>query len=207
MNVKRKNIFFYILTVLSGVVQEQTGGNSAIAPTAAAIASATKKDNRMNNSIDSNQKTLLDFKKSLLEEQKNGESRIEKINQKIEETKRILPIGFWKGSGFAVLLDIISALLSGGLTTAGIDKYGKGSCGSCCQVFIAINPVAINTQEFIDNALSETIAQLKSSVPVKENGEIFYPGEQSLKTRHENMQLGIPVDDGVWAKVKELAGM
>ena len=44
----------------------------------------------MNNSIDSNQKTLLDFKKSLLEEQKNGESRIEKINQKIEETKRII---------------------------------------------------------------------------------------------------------------------
>jgi len=125
----------------------------------------------------------------------------------IEATKRILPIGFWKGSGFAVLLDIISALLSGGLTTAGIDKYDKGSCGSCCQVFIAINPIKINTQEFIDNALSETIAQLKSSAPVKENGEIFYPGEQSLKTRNENMQLGIPVDDGVWAKVKELAGM
>src|ERR687889_919809 len=90
MNVKRKNIFFYILTVLSGVVQEQTGGNSAIAPTAAAIASATKKDNRMNNTIDSNQKTLLDFKKKLLDEQKNGESKIDKINQKIEETKKTI---------------------------------------------------------------------------------------------------------------------
>ncbi|MDP2888628.1 MAG: Ldh family oxidoreductase [Bacteroidota bacterium] len=56
-----------------------------------------------------------------------------------------------------------------------------------------------------DQALSETIEQLKSSVPEKENGEIFYPGEQSLKTRHQNMELGIPVDDGVWAKVKELA--
>jgi uncharacterized coiled-coil DUF342 family protein len=90
MNVKRKNIFFYILTVLSGVVQEQTGGNSAIAPTAAAIASATKKDNRMNNTIDSNQKTLLDFKKKLLDEQKNGESKIDNINQKIEETKKTI---------------------------------------------------------------------------------------------------------------------
>jgi len=49
----------------SGVVQEQTGGNSAIAPTAAANASAIKKDNRMNNSIDSNQKTLVEFKKIL----------------------------------------------------------------------------------------------------------------------------------------------
>jgi 3-dehydro-L-gulonate 2-dehydrogenase len=123
----------------------------------------------------------------------------------IEETRRVLPIGFWKGSGFAVLLDIISALLAGGLTTAGMDKFDKGSCGSCCQVFIAINPLKINTQEFIDKVLNETIAQLKSSVPVKENGEIYYPGENSLKTRYENMELGIPVDDGVWARVKELA--
>jgi 3-dehydro-L-gulonate 2-dehydrogenase len=125
----------------------------------------------------------------------------------IEETRRILPMGYWKGSGFAVLLDIISSLLSGGLTTAGIDKFDKGSCGSCCQVFIAIDPLKINTQEFIDNALSETIVQLRSSVPAKENSEIFYPGEQSLKSRKENMELGIPVDDGIWAKVKELAKM
>ena len=123
----------------------------------------------------------------------------------IEETRRILPMGFWKGSGFAVMLDLISALLSGGLTTAGIDKAGKGSCGSCCQVFIAIDPLKISTQDFIDQALQETIEQLKSSVPADENGEIFYPGEQSLKTRNENMELGIPVDDGIWTKVKELA--
>ncbi|MEO7766343.1 MAG: 3-dehydro-L-gulonate 2-dehydrogenase [Ferruginibacter sp.] len=123
----------------------------------------------------------------------------------IEKTMRILPMGYWKGSGFAVLLDVLSSLLSGGLTTAGIDKQGKGSCGSCCQVFIAINPLKINTQEFIDKALGETMAQIKSSVPVKENSEIFYPGEQSLKTRKENMELGIPVDDGVWTKVKALA--
>jgi 3-dehydro-L-gulonate 2-dehydrogenase len=123
----------------------------------------------------------------------------------IEASRRILPMGYWKGSGFAILLDLISALLAGGLTTAGIDKADKGSCGSCCQVFIAIDPRKINTQEFIDQALQETIEQLKSSVPATENGEIFYPGEQSLKTRCENIELGIPVDDGVWAKVKELA--
>ena len=123
----------------------------------------------------------------------------------IEGTRRILPMGYWKGSGFAILLDLISSLLSGGKTTAAIDKFDKGSCGSCCQVFIAINPLMVNTQEFIDQALGETIEQLKGSVPAKENGEIYYPGEQSLKTRKENDELGIPVDDGVWAKVKELA--
>jgi uncharacterized coiled-coil DUF342 family protein len=72
------------------VVQKQNGGNSAIAPTAAATSSAIKKDNRINNTIDSNQKTLLEFKRSLIEEQKAGESHIDKINQKIEETKKTI---------------------------------------------------------------------------------------------------------------------
>jgi len=123
----------------------------------------------------------------------------------IEESHRILPMGYWKGSGFAVMLDLISALLSGGLTTSGIDKAGLGSCGSCCQVFIALDPLKFNSQEFIDQAISDTIQQIKTSELAEGSSEIFYPGEQSQKTRNENMELGIPVDDGVWEKVKELA--
>ncbi len=72
------------------MVQEQNSGNPATAPSAAASGSTTKKDNRSENSIDSNQKTLLDFKKSLIEEQKLGETHIEKINGSIEETKKII---------------------------------------------------------------------------------------------------------------------
>lgn len=69
------------------MVQEQNSGNSATAPSAAASASTTKRDN---SAIDSNQKTLLEFKKSLIEEQKIGEGDIEKINQRIEETKKVI---------------------------------------------------------------------------------------------------------------------
>ncbi len=123
----------------------------------------------------------------------------------IEQTMRILPTGYWKGSGFAILLDVISALLSSGLTTAGIDKAGYGSCGSCNQVFIAIDPTKINTQDFIDQVINETISQVKSSVPANENGEIFYPGEQSLKKRKENLEAGIPADVDIWNRVKALA--
>jgi hypothetical protein len=72
------------------VVQEQNSGNSATASSAAASASTTKKDSRLDNTIDSNQKTLLEFKKSLIEEQKIGESQIEQINEKIEQTKKII---------------------------------------------------------------------------------------------------------------------
>ena len=135
------------------------------------------------------------------------EGNLTDIPGEIEETRRILPMGFWKGSGFAVLLDLISALLSGGLTTAGIDKAGKGSCGNCCQVFIAINPLKINSKEFVEQAITQTIQQIKSAQLAEGVDEIYYPGEQSFKTRAENMELGIPVDDGIWLKVKELASM
>lgn len=123
----------------------------------------------------------------------------------ISKTRRVLPIGYWKGSGFTILLDLIAALVAGGLSTAGIDKVGKGSCGGCSQVFIAINPARIYTKEWMDEIISGTIAQIKSSVPSDEGNEIFFPGEQAVKKRKENNELGIPVDDAVWAKVKELA--
>lgn len=125
----------------------------------------------------------------------------------IEKTMRILPTGFWKGSGFAILLDVISALLANGLSTAGVDKSGKGSCGRCNQVFIAIDPLQISTQEFVDKIVEETVQQIKSADPAEGFSEINYPGERSLRTRHENMEKGIPVDDGVWQKVKFLAGI
>jgi len=123
----------------------------------------------------------------------------------IEATRRVLPIGFWKGSGFAIMLDLISSLLSGGLSTAAIDKLCKGSCGSCCQIFIAINPLMINSQEFIDQVLNETIEQVKGSTRVNPDKPLSYPGENSLKTRIDHLANGIIVDELVWAKVQELA--
>ena len=123
----------------------------------------------------------------------------------IEETWRILPTGYWKGSGFAIVLDMISAILSGGLTTAGIDKYGKGSCGSCNQVFIVIDPAKIISKAFIENVVEETIQQIKSTEPVEAGNSIFYPGERTLLTRKENLEKGIPVDDSIWEAVKILA--
>lgn len=123
----------------------------------------------------------------------------------IEQTRRILPMGYWKGSGFAVMLDLFSALLSGGLTTEQIDKAGYGSCGSCCQIFIAVDPLQFNAAGFIEKAIQDTIEQLKNSQMAEGVDQIFYPGEQSLQTRNENLESGIPVDDGIWARVKELA--
>src|SRR5690606_12554923 len=36
----------------------------------------------------------------------------------ILETKRTLPIGYWKGAGLSLLLDLLATVLSGGLSVA-----------------------------------------------------------------------------------------
>ena len=122
----------------------------------------------------------------------------------IEESKRILPMGYWKGSGFAIVLDFVVALLSGGLSTAGIDRLKMGSCGGCGQIFMAIDPYKIISENIAETLLDEAVEHLKTSEPVAEDGKVTYPGERTFKTRKENIEKGIPVDDGVWNEVLDL---
>ena len=57
----------------------------------------------------------------------------------IEATRRLLPIGFWKGSGLAIVLDVIAALLSGGRATFQVPTDPERETG-LSQVFIAFSP-------------------------------------------------------------------
>ena len=42
----------------------------------------------------------------------------------VEATRRILPTGYWKGSGLAVLLDALAALLRGGAAVDAVSSDG-----------------------------------------------------------------------------------
>ncbi len=123
----------------------------------------------------------------------------------IEESRRILPTGYWKGSGLAIILDLFAAITSGGLTAPGMDKLGKGFCGGCSQVFIAFDPLRFNTKDYVEQTINDTVNQVKNADRAVDNEEIFYPGELSLRRREENLRLGIPVDDEIWERVKRLA--
>lgn len=123
----------------------------------------------------------------------------------IEASRRILPTGFWKGSGMAILIDLLASILSGGNHTAAIDRIDKGSCASCCQIFMAFDPLKLNSASFVEHAIADTIRQVKSALPAEAIDAIVYPGEQSLNNRKINLEKGIPVDEGVWNKVMELA--
>lgn len=124
----------------------------------------------------------------------------------IEESMRILPMGYWKGSGFAILLDTLAAVLSEGLATHGIDKVNEGSCTGCSQIFITMDPSQLGGRAFTDRIADGVVAYVNASPPAEGGGEVLYPGESALRRRRDQMANGILVDDGVWSEVLALAG-
>lgn len=119
----------------------------------------------------------------------------------ILESNLLLPAGYWKGAGLSLLLDILAAILSGGLATNEITE--KQAETNVCQVFIAIDLSKLNNASVIAQTLHRIIEDYKRSVPV-DGKSIRYPGEGVVKTRKENLEKGIPVNEDVWNAILAL---
>jgi 3-dehydro-L-gulonate 2-dehydrogenase len=120
----------------------------------------------------------------------------------IIESERALPIGYWKGSGLALLLDLIATLMSGGQATYQIGQqeaeYGVS------QVFIAFDVARSGGSTLVNQVVDHVINDLHKAIPVVDDGEVFYPGQRALRTRQENLVNGIPVDPSIWQHILEL---
>jgi 3-dehydro-L-gulonate 2-dehydrogenase len=115
----------------------------------------------------------------------------------IEASQRALPIGYWKGSGLAIVLDMIAAMLSGGLATHQIPTDPTRETG-LSQIFLAIDPTNLVSTEELTHIADNIIDNLHQTTPADPTKPIRYPGEQTLHLREENLRLGIPVDPEIW---------
>ena len=117
----------------------------------------------------------------------------------IEKTWRVLPMGYWKGSGLSIVLDLIATVLTNGNSVAKIGTFGDEI--GLTQIMIAIDPGKFNTSGETDDIVNGILADVKASVPAQEGGEVFYPGEMELARIRENREQGIPVIEEVWQRV------
>jgi 3-dehydro-L-gulonate 2-dehydrogenase len=118
----------------------------------------------------------------------------------IEASGRALPIGLWKGSGLSMALDLFGSMLSGGLSAHQIPKDSLRESG-LSQVFLAIDPKGLGVEE-MDATADALIANLHAAVPVDAGKPVRYPGEETLRVRRENMELGVPVDEELWKQLR-----
>ena len=115
-------------------------------------------------------------------------------------TTRLLPIGLWKGSGLALMLDLLATLLSQGQSTAEI--AGREVETGVSQVFIAVKPQS--DPQLSQNMIRTILDYTASSEPTDPAQPVRYPGEGTLQTRRRNLAEGIPVIERIWKAVLAL---
>ncbi|OON70544.1 3-dehydro-L-gulonate 2-dehydrogenase [Hymenobacter sp. CRA2] len=111
--------------------------------------------------------------------------------KQILASQRGLPIGFWKGSGLSLVLDVLLTALTGGRSTAAISQSGEEYGVSQCFI-------ALHRPEMHASLIDDIIRYTKSSSP---DGAVRYSGEQSWATRQQNLAQCIPVQEDIWQQV------
>jgi 3-dehydro-L-gulonate 2-dehydrogenase len=118
----------------------------------------------------------------------------------IEASQRALPVGYWKGSGLSLVLDLLAAMLSGGLATHQLPRDPLRESGQS-QIFLAIDPGAVASQQELSRIAEGVLASLHEATPADPTKPIRYPGEETLRLREENMRLGVPVEPEIWRQI------
>lgn len=129
----------------------------------------------------------------------DGQGELTRDPAKIEETGRVLPMGYWKGSGLSIVLDLIATVLTNGNSVRAIGTFGDEV--GLTQIMIALDPEKFGTGADAGAIIDGILADVKGSEPVAEGGEVRYPGEQMVRNIRENRELGIPVVEEVWESV------
>ena len=120
----------------------------------------------------------------------------------ILESYRPIPVGYWKGAGLALLLDLLATILSAGLATHEITKSGFEYGSS--QVFIAIDISKLSNHSTIAGTIDGILNDYHESALADKSKKILYPGERVLETRKNNLANGIPVMKKVWDEIMQL---
>ncbi|MBR1672044.1 MAG: 3-dehydro-L-gulonate 2-dehydrogenase [Fretibacterium sp.] len=123
----------------------------------------------------------------------------------IEESMRILPAGYWKGSSLAIALDLAAAAIANGFCGIDMDEEGKGSCTGCNQIFIAIDPYLFGDREKTQEMFNRRVAAADAAHPIDPRHPVRCPGENTLERRRQSQAEGVLVDEAIWAQVQALA--
>lgn len=114
-----------------------------------------------------------------------------------------LPFGGHKGSGVALITEILGGILTGnGIGKTWWNHGGHGVNGLFLQAFAVEEFQALET--FYDK-VDELIALVKSTPCAPGFSEILLPGESARRREAANRKNGVEIDDATWSGLTELA--
>ena len=119
----------------------------------------------------------------------------------------LMPLGGYKGSGLAMLVEILCAVLSGGAMSSQLGALrAPGEPMRVGQVFLAIEVARFMPMETFVERMRTLVALVKSSAPARGYDEVLVAGELEWRQQEQRSKQGIAVSPGVWQALVEAAG-
>jgi uncharacterized oxidoreductase len=118
-----------------------------------------------------------------------------------DHTGALLSFGKHKGSGLAVMCEIMAGALAGGQRA---EQDCKGGILNS-MLAIVIDPSKLNDASAVAEAAASTAAHIRSSRVAPGFEQVLLPGEPERISAERRERDGIPIDDGTWREVLEAA--
>lgn len=116
----------------------------------------------------------------------------------------ILPMGgdqAYKGFGLGLMIEIFAGALSGG---ACIREVPINQLGNCVFMML-VNPAQLGGAEHFASEVKDLTAFVRSCPRIDGVEEILLPGDPERRTFAQRSATGIPLDDGNWQALVQLA--
>ena len=118
----------------------------------------------------------------------------------------LMPLGGYKGSGLAMLAEILCAVLGGGAMSTQLGGIRvKGQPMRTSQLFLGIDVTRFMPLADFERRMQELVAMVKSSKTARGYDQILVAGDPEWRAEERRRIEGIPVSEGVWKSLSEAA--
>ena len=133
----------------------------------------------------------------------DNEGELTKDPHVLWENKRLLPMGFWKGSSMAIVLDMMLTAITGGHSVPALTEDMGGEFG-VSQFLIAIDLSKTMDQSTYAQEMKRIRDYVLESEPA-ESGSVMIAGSEieNFIKKHEAAG-GIEINDGIWEQITSL---
>jgi hydroxycarboxylate dehydrogenase B len=107
----------------------------------------------------------------------------------------IRAFGDHKGSGLALICELLGGALTGNGATSSPRRFANG------MFAIYLDPARIDVDQFFDGEITRYVDYFKASRPAEGQGGVLLPGEPEARTRAERLANGVPLPDDAWAAI------
>src|ERR1700744_605911 len=115
----------------------------------------------------------------------------------------VLPFGEHKGSGLALVCELLAGAIFGSATVTTPTPHESGIING--MLSIAIDPQRLSPHDSMMAEIDAMISWVKSAQPADGSFPVLVAGEPELMARAERLANGIEIDDTTWAQLSDIA--